>query len=162
MHHNKSNNLEATFVKLSEKSNIFQFIDVLLKIKSFCWWFIENPIYWCLSTVSESYCFVTVADWRSKEQKNRFVINVIWKLISIKLLIFRFDKSKLNVINKWCHAEVNRTYPTCAFIKFIFRATFFWPFMTLLGSIGNWNIHTRIFHGRVSLFQFPIKPQICS
>ena len=25
----------------------------------------------------------------------------------------------------------------------------------------NWNIHTRIFHWRVSLFQFPIKPQIC-
>ena len=27
--------------------------------------------------------------------------------------------------------------------------------------MGNWNIHTRIFHGCVSLFQFPIKPQIC-
>ena len=27
--------------------------------------------------------------------------------------------------------------------------------------MGNWNIHTRIIHGPVSLFQFPIKPQIC-
>ena len=27
--------------------------------------------------------------------------------------------------------------------------------------MGNWNIHLCIFHGRASLFQFPIKPQIC-
>ena len=27
--------------------------------------------------------------------------------------------------------------------------------------MGNWIIHTRTFHGRVSLFQFPIKPIIC-
>ena len=30
--------------------------------------------------------------WRSKDRKNRFVINEIWKLISIKLLIFKFHK----------------------------------------------------------------------
>ena len=33
--------------------------------------------------------------------------------------------------------------------------------MMNLWSIGNWNIHLRIFNERVSLFQFPIKPQIC-
>ena len=27
--------------------------------------------------------------------------------------------------------------------------------------MGHWNIHTRIFHARVGLFQFLIKPQIC-
>ena len=64
-------------------------------------------------------------------------------------------------ISKCCHAEVNRTYPTCAFIKFIFRVTFSSHLWRILGSVGNWNIHTRIFHGRVSLFQFPIKPQMC-
>ena len=36
---------------------------------------------------------VTVlSQWRSKERNNRFVFNEIRKLISIKLLIFMFDK----------------------------------------------------------------------
>ena len=42
------------------------------------------------------------------------------KMINIQVLQEKFD-----VINKWCHAEVNQTYTTCAFIKFIFRVTFF-------------------------------------
>ena len=75
MHHNNSNNLEATFVKVSEKIKNFitEFIDVWQQF-------------------AESYCFVTVA---VKRAKNRFVINEKWKLISIKLLIFWFDKGNL-------------------------------------------------------------------
>ena len=44
-----------------------------------------------------------------------------------KHLIIKFQVSqvKFDVINKWCHAEVNQAYPTCAFIKFIFGVTFF-------------------------------------
>ena len=90
LHHNNSNNSETTFVKLSEKIQYFitEFIDVWLQF-------------------TESYCFVTVAVkraklgvtvlwlWRSKERNNRFIFNEIWKLISIKLLIFRFDKGNL-------------------------------------------------------------------
>ena len=72
VHYNNSNNLEATFVKLSEKIKYFitEFIDVWQQF-------------------ADNYGFVTVA---SKERNNRFVFNEIPKLISIKLLIFRFDK----------------------------------------------------------------------
>ena len=41
-------------------------------------------------------------------------------IINIQVLQWKFD-----VINKWCHAEVNEAYPMCAFIKFIFGVTFF-------------------------------------
>ena len=52
VHHNNWNNLEATFVKLSEKIQYFitEFIDVLQQ-------------------------FTVLSLWRSKERKNRFVIN---------------------------------------------------------------------------------------
>ena len=33
------------------------------------------------------------------------------------------SQGKFVVINKWWNAEINQRYPTCAFIKFIFRAT---------------------------------------
>ena len=56
--------------------------------------------------------------WRSNDRKNCFVINEIWKLISIKGFI------KNDVITKWCHDEVNQTYPSCAFIKFIIWVIF--------------------------------------
>ena len=46
------------------------------------------------------------------------------KIISIKLLIFRFQK-EFDVINKLCNAAVNQTYHMGAFIEFIFRVTFF-------------------------------------
>ena len=75
--------------------------------------------------------FVTVA---VKKLKNRFVINEIWKLIHIKLLIFWFDKGNFMLS---INAEVNRTYPTCAFIKFIFRVAFLKPFMTNFGVDGK-------------------------
>ena len=48
-----------------------------------------------------------------------------------------------------------------AFINFIFRLTFFSHLWRILGSMGNWNMHSHKFHWCVSLFQFPIKPQIC-
>ena len=35
------------------------------------------------------------------------------------------SQGKFDVINKWCHAEVNQTYPTFAIIKFISWVTFF-------------------------------------
>ena len=75
MNYTNSNNLEATFVKLSEKIQYFitEFIDVWQQF-------------------AESYCFVTVA---VKRANNSFVFNEIRKLISIKLLVFRFDKRNL-------------------------------------------------------------------
>ena len=50
VHHNNSNNLEATFVKLSEKIQYFitEFIDVWQQF-------------------AQSYCFVTVAVKRAKQ-----------------------------------------------------------------------------------------------
>ena len=45
---------------------------------------------------------------------------------------------KFDVINKWCHADVNQAYPTCAFIKFILGVTFFYPLETNLGL--NWKL----------------------
>ena len=57
--------------------------------------------------------------WRSKDRKNRFVINEMCKLISIKSLIFRFCHQKFDVIIKLWYAEVNLTYHTSAFIQFI-------------------------------------------
>ena len=75
VHHNNSNNSEGTFVKLSEKNNIL----------------LRN-----LLMFSNNLLRVTVLSLpRSKEQNNRFVFNEIWKFISIKLLIFRFDKGNL-------------------------------------------------------------------
>ena len=72
MHHNNLNNLEATFVKLSEKSNIL----------------LRN-----LLMIGNNSLRVTVLSlWRSKERNNSLVVNEIWKLICIQLLIFRFDK----------------------------------------------------------------------
>ena len=80
--------------------------------------------------------------WRSKERNNRFVFNEIRKLISIKLLIFRFDKRNFMLS---INAEVNRTYPTCAYIKFIFMVIFFKPFMTSFGVNGKHKYtHTHI------------------
>ena len=38
--------------------------------------------------------------------------------------------------------------------------TFFRHLSLILGSMENWNIHTRMFHGCLSLFPIPIKPQI--
>ena len=80
--------------------------------------------------------------WQSKERNNRFGFNEIRKLISIKLLIFKFEKRNLMLS---INAEVNRTYPTCAFIKFIFRVIFFKPFMTSFGVNGKLKYtHTHI------------------
>ena len=63
MRDNNPNNLEATFVKLSENIHYFitEFIDVLPQF-------------------AEGGCFLTVTVERSK----KIVINEIWKLISIK------------------------------------------------------------------------------
>ena len=48
-------------------------------------------IYWCLATIRLELSVL----WRSKYRRNRFVINEIWKLISSKLLMFRFHKGNL-------------------------------------------------------------------
>ena len=37
------------------------------------------------------------------------------------MINIQVSQGKFDVINKWCHAEVNQAYPTCAIIKFIFR-----------------------------------------
>ena len=50
MYHNSSNNLEATFVKLSEKHSI-----------------IHCGIYWCLATIRLKFCFATVTVKRAKK-----------------------------------------------------------------------------------------------
>ena len=57
MHHNNSNNSEAPFVKLSEKSNIF-YTEFMM--------FDNNSLK--VSVLSQ---------WRSKERNNSFVINEI-------------------------------------------------------------------------------------
>ena len=48
-----------------------------------------------LMSCNNSLRVTVMSLWRSKYRKNRFVINEIWKLISIKLLIFRLDKGNL-------------------------------------------------------------------
>ena len=61
------------------------------------------------------------------------------------MINIQVSQGKFDVINNWCHAEVNQTYPTCAFIKFIFRVTFFYSFMMNFGV--NWKLkylHTQI------------------
>ena len=49
--------------------------------------------------------------WRSKDRKNHFVINEIWKLIIIKLLIFRFHKGNLiisiNMVLCWSKSSIS-------------------------------------------------------
>ena len=51
---------------------------------------------------------------------------------------------KFDVINKLFHAEVNQAYPTCAFIKFIFGVTFFWPLATNLGLKWETEINSHV------------------
>ena len=60
MYLNNSNNLEATFVKFFEK--IQYFITELIDVSQ---------------QFALSYCFVTVTVERSKDRRNRFVINEI-------------------------------------------------------------------------------------
>ena len=47
------------------------------------------------------------------------------KINKHQIINIQVSQGKFDVINKWCHAEVNETYHSCAFIKFIFRVTFF-------------------------------------
>ena len=60
-------------------------------------------------------------------QKSRKVFRYEWDMKINKHLIINVSvlQGKFDVIIKWCLAEVNQTYPTCAFIKCIFRVTFF-------------------------------------
>ena len=68
--------------------------------------------------------------WWSNGRKNSFVINeIIMKINKHWIINIQVSQGKFDVINRWCHAEVNQTYPTCAFIKFIFRVKIFCPFM---------------------------------
>ena len=83
------------------------------------------------------------------------------KITKHKIINIEVPLGKFNVTNKWCHGEVNQTYPMCALIKFIFRVTLFQQFMTNFGVSEKLKYTTSIFHGRVCLFQFPINPQIC-
>ena len=42
------------------------------------------------------------------------------------IINIQVSHGKFDVINKWCHAEVNHTYPTCGSIKLsFFGVTFF-------------------------------------
>ena len=75
VHHNNSNKLEYTFVKLSETSNILSRKLLMLS--------------------SNSLNFTVLSLWRPKERKNGFVINEICKLISIKSLILRLGHRNL-------------------------------------------------------------------
>ena len=136
MHHNNSNKLEATYVKLSEKIHYFitAFIDVWQQF-------------------AYSYCFVTGG---SKERKSRFVINEILILISIKLLIFWFDKGNF-MLSKMLPCWSKSNISSCAFIKFIFRVTFFKPFMTNLGVNGKLK-YTHSMDVWV-YFSFPLSPK---
>ena len=72
--------ITLTILKLNSWNFLLTSTIVLLKLLISC-----NNSLW-----------VTVLSlWRSKDRKNLFVINEIWKLISIKLLIFRFHKVNL-------------------------------------------------------------------
>ena len=48
-----------------------------------------------LMSCNNSLMAIVLSLWRSKDRKNRFVTNEIWKLISIKSLIFTFHKGNL-------------------------------------------------------------------
>ena len=47
------------------------------------------------------------------------------KINEHSIINIQVSQGKFDVIIKLCHVEVNQTYPMCAFIKFIFRVTFF-------------------------------------
>ena len=84
-------------------------------------------------------------------------INKHW-IINIQVWQGKFD-----VINKCCHAEVNQTYPTCAFTKFIFRVIFFKPFMTRFGVNVETEIYTYEYFMDVWVyFSFPLSPKFVS
>ena len=84
------------------------------------------------------------------------------KLISFKSLIFRFRYENLMLSIKLCHAEVNQTYHTCAFIQFIFGVTFFQPLVTNLGLDGKLKkTHMSMKDACIySIFQFSIDKKI--
>ena len=64
------------------------------------------------------------------------------------------------MIIKWCHAEVNKTYPTCAFIKFISGVTFSQLFATNLRVNGKLKYtHTSMKYACVYI-SVPIYPKI--
>ena len=47
------------------------------------------------------------------------------KINKHQIINIHVSQGNLDVINKWCHAEVNQAYPTCAFNKFIYRVCMF-------------------------------------
>ena len=47
------------------------------------------------------------------------------------------SQRKFDVINKWCHAEVNQAYRTCAFIKFMFGVTFCFEMLPNINKFRN-------------------------
>ena len=78
-----------------------------------------------LMSCNNSLRFTVLSLWRSKDRTNRFVINEIWKLMSIKLLIFSCFTREI-----WCYQKMvpcwsKSSISPCAFIKFIFGITFF-------------------------------------
>ena len=59
------------------------------------------------------------------------------KINKHSIINIHVSQGKFDVINKWCHAEVNQANPTCDFIRFIFEITFFEPLATNLGPNGK-------------------------
>ena len=114
--HKKINGIQTTIIitRTILKLNSWDFLTTSTIL---CW----NC--WCLATIHWGLLFCHYDG--QKIEKNRFVINVICKLISIKSLVFRFRPPKFHVIIKLCHAEANQTYYMCDFIQFIFGVTFF-------------------------------------
>ena len=80
VYHNNSNNLEDMHVRETLRKSIILWRNLLM--------FGNN---------SKRVSILSL--WRSKDWRNRFVINEIWKLISIKSLIFRFHNQNMMLLN---------------------------------------------------------------
>ena len=47
------------------------------------------------------------------------------KIYKHKIINIHVSQGKFDAINKWCHAEVNQTYPTCALLNLSVGLQFF-------------------------------------
>ena len=104
---------------------------------------IQKPPSWNVLKIKFQYFiteFIELLDCYCGGQKSEKSFRFQWdmKINKHSIINIQVWQGKFDLINKCCHAEVKRTYPTCAFIKFIFRVIFFKPFMTSFGV--NWKL----------------------